>query len=32
MINPDLYLGPKTYAIIPVAISKDVPKPGKSSI
>lgn len=30
MMNSDLYLGPKSYTIGPVAISKDVPKPGKS--
>jgi hypothetical protein len=28
MMNSDLYLGPKTYAIGPVNISKEVPKPG----
>ncbi|WP_157471315.1 hypothetical protein [Marinifilum fragile] len=30
MMNSDLYLGPKTYAIGPVDILKEVPKPGKA--
>ncbi len=30
MMNSDLYLGPKSYVIGPVAISKEIPKPGKS--
>ena len=30
MMNSDLYLGPKTYAIGPVDIPKVVPKPGKN--
>ncbi|MDQ2178147.1 Gfo/Idh/MocA family protein [Marinifilum sp. D714] len=30
MMNSDLYLGPKTYAIGPVDIPKEVPKPGKA--
>jgi myo-inositol 2-dehydrogenase/D-chiro-inositol 1-dehydrogenase len=28
MMNSDLYLGPKSYVIGPVAISKEIPKPG----
>ncbi|MUP37297.1 hypothetical protein GNY23_05670 [Labilibaculum sp. 44] len=30
MMNSDLYLGPKTYVIGPVAVSKEIPKPGSS--
>jgi Predicted dehydrogenases and related proteins len=32
MMNSDLYLGPKTYAIGPVDILKEVPKPGKAPV
>ncbi|WP_320017910.1 Gfo/Idh/MocA family oxidoreductase [Labilibaculum manganireducens] len=30
MMNSDLYLGPKTYVIGAVAVSKEIPKPGSS--
>ncbi|WP_461632838.1 hypothetical protein [Labilibaculum euxinus] len=30
MMNSDLYLGPKTYVIEPVTVSKEIPKPGSS--
>ncbi|MDM8161259.1 Gfo/Idh/MocA family oxidoreductase [Labilibaculum sp. K2S] len=30
IMNSDLYLGPKIYVIGPVAVSKEIPKPGSS--